>query len=129
MTKKAKKESSVAVKENKAGQEIDVVRLTGDALTEVNMTLSGLLQTDEGYHELEQKRDELEARLKRLVREFIGRTTDRFISANDSLVQVNNRMKADLQSLENMQRAIEAVTGLINALDGFISAVFPAPQA
>jgi hypothetical protein len=109
------------------GNQIDVVVLASDALHEVNMTLAALLPGEPGYDALEQKRDELEARLKRLVRGFIADNTKRFISADGQLVAVNQRMKADLRSLQSLQEAIDAVTNLINALDSFISTVFPVP--
>jgi chromosome segregation ATPase len=107
---------------------IDVVAITSDALHEVNMALASLLPTESGYNNLEQKRDELEARLKRLVREFFKDNTKRFIDAGSQLVQVNERMKADLRNLQNLKDAIESITNLINSLDNFIKTVFPAGQ-
>ena len=109
------------------GNQIDVVTLASDALHDVNMALADLLPNDAGYDALEQKRDELEARLKRLVRGFFKDNTSRFTSADNQLVTVNQQMKADLQSLQNMQDTIVAVTNLINSLDSFIAAVFPVP--
>ncbi len=106
---------------------IDVVNLVSDALRDLNMTLASLLPNVPGYDDLEHKRDELEAKFKRLVRGFFADNTRRFISAGDKLVAVNRRMRADLQSLQNMKDTIDSVTNLVNALDGFIATVFPLP--
>src|SRR5256885_2372698 len=109
------------------GNQIDVVTLASDALHDVNMALADLLPNDAGYDALEQKRDELEARLKRLVRGFFKDNTSRFISADNQLVTVNQQMKADLQSLKKLQDTIVAISNLIKSLDSFIAAVFPVP--
>jgi hypothetical protein len=91
----------------------------------MNMTLASMLPTEPGFDDLEHKRDELETKLKRLVRGFFADNTKRFISANDQLVEINRRMLADLQSLQNMKDTIDAVTNLVGALDQFIATVFP----
>jgi hypothetical protein len=107
------------------GNPIDVVQLVSDSLHEINMTLASMLPSEPGFDDLEHKRDELELKLKRLVRGFFADNTRRFISADDQLVQVNDRMRADLRSLQNMRDTIDAITNLIGAVDRFISTVFP----
>jgi hypothetical protein len=107
------------------GNSIDVVQLVSASLHELNMTLASLLPNEPGYDDLEHKRDEVEAKLKRLVRGFFADNTRRFISANDQLVEINRRMIADLRSLQNMKDTIDAATSLIGALDKFIATVFP----
>jgi len=107
------------------GNTIDIVQLVSDSLHEMNMTLASMLPTEPGFDDLEHKRDELETKLKRLVRGFFADNTKRFISANDQLVEINRRMLADLQSLQNMKDTIDAVTNLVGALDQFIATVFP----
>lgn len=107
--------------------QIDVVDLVSGSLREINMTLASMLPNEPGYDALEQKRDELEARLKRLVRGFFRDNTKRFIKGDNNLVQVNQSMRAALQSLQNMQQTIDSITNLVNAVDGFIQAVFPVP--
>jgi hypothetical protein len=107
------------------GNPIDVVQLVSDSLHEINMTLASMLPSEPGFDDLEHKRDELELKLKRLVRGFFADNTRRFISADDQLVQVNERMRADLRSLQNMRDTIDAITNLIGAVDRFISTVFP----
>jgi hypothetical protein len=110
-----------------ANDKIDVVNLVSDALHELNMTLASILPNEPGYDDLELKRDEVEAKLKRLVRGFFGDNTRRFISAGDQLVEINRRMRADLRSLQNMKATIDSIANLVNALDGFIGTVFPLP--
>ena len=107
------------------GNTIDIVQLVSDSLHEINMTLASMLPTEPGFDALEHKRDELETKLKRLVRGFFADNTRRFISANDQIVKINDRMIAALRSLQNMKDTIDAVTGLIGAVDKFIGAVFP----
>ena len=107
------------------GNPIDVVQLVSDSLHEINMTLASMLPSELGFDDLEHKRDELELKLKRLVRGFFADNTRRFISADHQLVQVNERMRADLRSLQNMRDTIDAITNLIGAVDRFISTVFP----
>ena len=104
---------------------IDVVELTSDSLHDINVALASLLPSEPGYNELEQKRDELEARLKRLVREFFKDNTKRFIDADDLLVKVNKRIKSDLVSLQNLKDAIDSISALIASVDAFIKTVFP----
>jgi hypothetical protein len=107
---------------------IDVVQLVSDSLHEGNMKLASILPTAPGFDDLEHKRDELEIKLKRLVRGFFADNTKRFITADNQLVEINRRMLDDLRSLQNMKDTIDAITNLVGALDTFIGAVFPIPK-
>jgi len=104
---------------------IDVVQLVSDSLHDLNMKLASMLPNEPGFDALEHKRDELEVKFKRLVRGFFVNNTQRFIKANDALVTVNNRMRASLTGLQNLQDTIDAINGVVSALDQFISTVFP----
>lgn len=104
---------------------IDVVSLVSESLHDLNMRLASMLPNEPGFDDLEHKRDELEVKFKRLVRGFFQNNTRRFIKSNDALVVVNNRMRQEIRSLQNMQQTIDSITGLVGALDQFIATVFP----
>ncbi len=110
-----------------AKENISALDIAADALHEVNMTLAGMISSDPGFNVIEQKRDELDARFKRLVREAFKDNTAIFVKAGSDLEKVNARMKKDIQGLKNLQNVIDSITDVIKALDGFIEAAFPLP--
>ena len=125
MAKDKNTTSAPTVKPSEEG--ISALDIAADALHEVNMTLAGMIPSDPGFNALEQKRDELDARFKRLVREAFEDNTAIFVKSGSDLVAVNARMKRDIQGLENMQRVIDSITNVIKALDSFIETAFPLP--
>lgn len=108
-------------------ERVSALDIASDALHEVNMTLAGMIPSDPGFNVIEQKRDELDARFKRLVREAFKDNTAIFVKAGSDLEEVNARMKKDLQGLKDMQTVIDSITNVIKALDGFIESAFPLP--
>ena len=105
--------------------EVDIVEAVSASLHDLNMRLASMLPSEPGFDDLEHKRDELEVKFKRLVRGFFADNTRRFVRADDALVVVNDRMRSAVRSLQNIQDTIEAINGVIGALDQFIATVFP----
>lgn len=106
---------------------ISALDIASDALHLVNMKLAGMIPSDSGFNAIEQKRDELDARFKRLVREAFTDNTAMFVKAGSELAQVNAQMEKDLKGLENFNKVIGSITDVIKALDSFIEKTFPVP--
>jgi hypothetical protein len=119
--------SIIAMTEPVSEGKISALDIASDALHEVNMILASIIPRDPGFNAIEQKRDELDARFKRLVREAFADNTAIFVEAGSNLNKVNAKMKKDIQSLENLQKVIDSITKVIKALDTFIATVFPLP--
>ena len=110
-----------------ATNDVDVIKALSDCYHEMSLTLAGLLPTDAGYNDLEQRRAERGAKIDRLVREFTSSSTGRFVEPTSEIVKVNRAAKKALRELESMKAAIDAVTSLLKTVDQFIAAVFPLP--
>ena len=103
--------------------QLEVVRMVGDVLTEIDVAVGSLHPGDPDLIKLQDLRRLLDARQLDLSRQILDDNTARFQDAARDLKQVNDQVKATITQIENMVTVIANVTRFLNAVSSFLSTV------
>lgn len=102
---------------------LDIIRMIGDVLTEIDVTVGSLMPGDPAVTRLQDLRRLLDARQLMLSREIVNENTVRFRKAADQLRAVNDEIGGTIRRVENMTKVIEHVTRFLDAVTSFMSAI------
>jgi hypothetical protein len=102
---------------------LDVIRMIGDVLTEIDVTVGSLKPSDPAVTRLQDLRRLLDARQLMLTREVVNDNTVRFRKAAEQLRAVNAEMKGTIRRVDNITRVIENVTRFLDAVTSFMTAI------
>ena len=103
--------------------QLDVIRMIGDRLTEIDVTVGSLMPSDPNLQKLQDLRQLLDARQLILSRALIDDSTPRFRDAADRLRAVNRETSGSLQDIDDMVVMIANVTRFLDAVTTFMTAV------
>lgn len=98
----------------------DILQELNDTHTRLTDELTGLIAGDPGFEEIRSARAELRKQIRELQRKIAADATVQFVHGNTKLVQVNKQLQRDLNSLDSMQKKIEAIKNLINSVTEFL---------
>jgi hypothetical protein len=99
---------------------LEIIRMIGDVLTEIDVTVGSLPPGDPNIVELQDLRRLLDARQLMLSRLAFDENTARFQDATARLAAVNREIKGTIQRIEHMIGVIENVTRFLDAVTSFM---------
>jgi hypothetical protein len=88
---------------------------------------TGLTNTNPNLARIQQIQSDLSKALAKARRVAADNATPLFVHGNTTLVQVNKQLKADINSLADLEANIMAITGVIDAAVEFLAIFAPAP--
>ena len=103
--------------------QLDLIRMIGDALTDIDVLVGSLVPGDPDLTTLQDLRRLLDARQLILSREVFDANTERFQLAAAELNAVNEEIRDSIQQIDNMIEVIENVTRLLNGVTRFLTTV------
>lgn len=101
----------------------DVIRMIGDALTDIDVLIGSLVPPDPSLTALQDLRRLLDSRQLILSREVFDANTQRFQQAAADLKAVNDEIRGSLRQIEDMVAVINNVTRLLNGVTRFLTTV------
>lgn len=99
---------------------IEVIRMIGDVLTEIDVTVGSLPPGDPNIVELQDRRRLLDARQLMLSRQVFHENTARFQEAAARLAAVNLEIKGTIRRIDDMIGVIQNVTRFVDAVTSFM---------
>lgn len=102
---------------------LDVIRMIGDVLTEIDVAVGSLLPNDPNLVRLQDLRRLLDARQLALSRQVFDDNTERFQIAATRLKAVNDDIRGSIRRIDNMVTAIQNVTRFLDSLTSFIGTI------
>lgn len=102
---------------------IDVVRMIGDALTELDVAVGSMAPADPNLVPLQDIRRLLDARQLSLSRQAFDENTTKFKKAAAALSAVNDEIGQSLQRIDDTARLVENATRFLDAVSGFMGTI------
>ena len=103
--------------------QLDVIRMIGDVLTEIDVAVGSMLPDDPNLVPLQDARRLLDARQLALSRQIFDDNTVRFQTAAEKLKAVNNDIRGTLRRLDDMVTLMTNVNRFLNAVTSFVGTV------
>lgn len=103
--------------------QLEVIRMVGDVITEIDVTIGSLRPSDPRLLELQDRRRLLDARQLALSREVFDDNTATFQNAARTLKQVNDEIIDTIDDIAHMNQVIANVTRFLNAVTTFLTVV------
>ena|SRR6187399_2695978 len=103
--------------------QLEVIRMMGDVLTEIDVAVGSLLPGDPNLTALQDLRRLLDSRQLVLSRQVFDDNTTRFQQAAGELKAVNDDIRGAIRRIENMTKVIENVTRFLTAATKFLTVV------
>jgi hypothetical protein len=95
---------------------LELIRLIGDVLTEIDMQIGDLLPNDPKQRELQDLRLLLDDRQRRLAGQAFNDNTTAFQRAAEELQSINGDIKQTIADVARIQDTINNVTRFLNSL-------------
>lgn len=103
--------------------QLEVIRMIGDVLTEIDVTIGSLPPGDPDMTRLQDLRGLLDARQLTLSRQVFDENTDRFRDAAAKLRAVNLEIRGTIRDLDNLAAVIQNVARFLDAVTSFMSTI------
>lgn len=102
---------------------LEIIRMIGDVLTEIDVTVGSLMPGDPAVTRLQDLRRLLDSRQLMLSRQTVNDNTVRFQQAAARLRAVNRQVKGSIGRIEDITRVIENVARFLDAVTSFMGAI------
>lgn len=102
---------------------LDVIRMVGDVITDIDVLRGSLLPNDPLREDLNDDRILLDNRQQRLTREVFNDNTPAFVAAAAKLKTINSQINATLDNLDKLQDTLKQIESFIDALTILLGAV------
>jgi len=106
---------------------LELIRLVGDVLTEIDTAIGSMLPSDPHQQELQDLRILLDDRQRQLSRQIFDENTATFQSAAEQLKAINDQIRTTIQQVQriqdtinNIKRFLDSVTSLMTTVGGLI---------
>jgi len=106
---------------------LDVIKMIGDVITDIDIARGSLLPDDPNRHQLDDLRVLLDDRQRKLSKTAFDDTTKQFQDATQKLKTVNDQIKGSIQHVDkivtvlaNIKSFLDAVTSLMTTIGPFI---------
>lgn len=103
--------------------QLDVIRMIGDVLTEIDVAVGSLLPTDPDLVRLQDLRRLLDARQLALSRQLFEDNTEQFRNASARLKAVNDEIVGSIRRIDDLVTVIRNVTRFIDAVTSFMGTI------
>ena len=103
--------------------QLEVIRMIGDVLTEIDVAVGSLVPGDPNLTALQDLRRLLDSRQLVLSRQVFEDNTSNFQQAAADLKAVNDGIRGSIRRIDEMTKVIENVTRFLNAVTKFLTVV------
>jgi hypothetical protein len=103
--------------------QLEVIRMIGDVLTEIDVVVGSLIPGDPNLTALQDLRRLLDARQLILSRQVFEENTERFKSAAAALKQINDEIVGSIRRIDDLATVIQNVTRFLNGVTRFLTVV------
>jgi hypothetical protein len=100
---------------------LELLKMIGDVLTEIDTTIGNLLPSDPNQRDLQDQRILLDDRQRQLAGQIFEENSAEFQNAAQQVQQANTGIAASLQNLQNLQNGIANVTRFLNAVTSLLT--------
>ena len=101
--------------------QLDVIKMIGDVLTEIDVTVGSLMPSDPDPIRLQDLRRLLDARQLALSRAVFDSNTVLFQTAAAQLKAVNDDIRGTIRDINHMVTVIQNVTRFLNSVTTFMT--------
>jgi hypothetical protein len=102
---------------------LDVIRMVGDVITEIDVLRGSLLPDDPSRQKLNDCRILLDDRQQRLARKVFDDSTPEFAAAAAKLKKINTQIEASIDKLDNLEATLKNIKSFIDSVTNLLSAV------
>ena len=102
---------------------LDVIRMVGDVITDIDVLRGSLLPNDPKRQNLDDYRTLLDARQQRLTREAFNDNTPAFAAAATKLKTIDSQIEDSLNKLDNLEATLKSIKTFIDSMTNLLSAV------
>ncbi len=106
---------------------LDVIKMIGDVITDIDVARGSLLPDDPNRHQLDDLRILLDDRQRKLSKAAFDDTTQQFQDSAQKLQAVNDQIRGSIQQvnkivtlLSNIKTFLDAVTSLMTTIGPFV---------
>ena len=106
---------------------LELIRLVGDVLTEIDAAIGSLLPSDPHQQPLQDLRILLDDRQRQLSRQVFDDNTPAFQAATQQLQGINGEIRSTIQqvqkiedTIDNIKRFLGSVTSLMTTVGSFV---------
>jgi hypothetical protein len=103
--------------------QLEVIRMIGDVLTEIDVAVGSLMPGDPDMIRLQDLRQVLDARQLMLSRQVFDDNTTRFREAAARLQAVNLEIKGTIRQIDDMIAVIHNVERFLDSVTSFLSTI------
>jgi len=103
--------------------QLEVIRMIGDVLTEIDVAVGSLMPGDPDMIRLQDLRQVLDARQLMLSRQVFDENTARFREAAERLRAVNLEIKGTIKRIDDMIAVIHNVERFLDSVTSFLSTI------
>ena len=103
--------------------QLEVIRMIGNVLTEIDVTIGSLPPGDPDMTRLQDLRGLLDARQLTLSRQVFDENTERFRDAAARLRAVDLEIRGTIRDIDNMAAVIQNVARFLDAVTSFMSTI------
>lgn len=103
--------------------QLEVIRMIGDTLTEIDVTVGSLMPGDPNLIRLQDLRRLLDARQLMLSRQVFDENTARFREAAEQLQAVNLEIRGTIRRIDDMITVIRNVERFLDSVTSFLSTI------
>ena len=107
----------------RAVTQLEVIRMIGDMLTEIDIAVGSMLPGDPDMTRLQDLRRLLDSRQLMLSRQVFDDNTPRFRAAAAELEAVNLQISGQIERIDNMVSTIQKVTKFLDAVTSFLGKI------
>ena len=101
--------------------QLDAIRVIGDALTDIDVTLGRLSPSSAESIALMKERERLDAQQRQLVRLIFDEDTVAFQNAGERLKDINNDLKKSIDNIQHSATLLADVTKFVDAAAVLVS--------
>src|SRR5260370_42168339 len=102
---------------------LDVIRMVGDVITDIDVLRGSLLPNDPVREDLNDYRLLLDGRQQRLTREVFNDNTPAFAAAAAKMSTINSQIEDSLGKLDDLEVTLKKIGAFINAVTNLLSTV------
>lgn len=103
----------------------DTIKMIGDVIAKIDVMRGSLLPDDPQRHDLDNQRNLLDDKQKRLSRAVFDDTTQAFKDGAAKLAVINGQIQESLDQLDSVLNTLQLIESFTNSVTTLLSAVAP----
>lgn len=102
---------------------LDLIRLIGDVITEVDVLSSTFEPESENRKRLDKFRDDLDTAQRKLVRNVISDNTEKFKDLTGSLKEVNRELRQTIDDVNKVATTFETLVKFVGVIQKIVEMI------